>query len=434
MNVMFLVKGRWFKTLCKTVLDADTFDVSISTEKHIILARVSDKCYFKSIDNYCLGNDTSDIIKTDFFISKNFKNTNEFLSELEDTLITFLKTSIIDKEFCGNIDEYIEQCLEGIKIQQKNPRQRQRRKPITTDIDMIKDFTKETPTSHAKSLLNSAYGITVERETAENDTAYKMSDIQFESFKCQLNCLAPCDFPPDIVLIQITDEMTENQLQDYCKILLDKGLANYHRGEIVTSKKGYTLYTPTHKYEIKVFKDGVFIRSLTFSLESLAEYAFEIMELNSIDFPKPCFKTIVLFKDGKAVKRSIIHFGEKKFNDQTSEKWVIINKNTIHDIMKTFKIVQGKCEERIVVNFVDLYYILDDIFKTLMDNGLLGDKKIKRIHYDFGHNFPTDDISFPKSTHFDIIYKQGFFFIDLNSIKRDYCPNRKHGWNFIIEV
>lgn len=166
---MFLVNGRWFKTLCKTVLEADTFDVSISTEKHNILAHVSDKCYFTSIDNYCIGYDTIDTIKTDFFISRNFKNTKEFLSKLNDTLTTFLYTSIRDKDFYGNLDECIEKCLQDIKKAHEidTTEGPKKRKPITTDIDMIKDFTKETETANTtpeinnkKSEINSMYGIT----------------------------------------------------------------------------------------------------------------------------------------------------------------------------------------------------------------------------------------------------------------------------------
>lgn len=342
MNVMFLVNGRWFKTLCKTVLEADTFDVSISTEKHNILAHVSDKCYFTSIDNYCIGYDTIDTIKTDFFISRNFKNTKEFLSKLDDTLTTFLNTSIRDKDFYGNLDECIEKCLQDIKKTHESDTTEgpKKRKPITTDIDMIKDFTKET-------------------ETAENDTA-------------------------------------------------------------------------THTYEIRVFKDGAFSHSNTFSLESFAEYAFTIMELNSIDFPEPCFNVIQLFKDGKPVKRSVINFGVK-VNNQTGEKWQIINKNTLDSIMKVFKCVQGNCRERIVVDGEHLVEILADIYLYLMINDLLADKKPKKIHYDFRHMYPNNCISLPESTHFTIIYNRGFFYIDLNSIKRGFCPNRKT-MNFFVEV
>lgn len=220
---MFLVNGRWFKTLCKTVLEADTFDVSISTEKHNILVHVSDKCYFTSIDNYCIGYDTIDTIKTDFFISRNFKNIKEFLSKLDDTLTTFLNTSIHDKDFSGTLDECIEKCLQDIK----------------KTIEETETPTP-TPTAHTKSLLNSAYGITAESVTP------------------------------------VPNEPKTN-----------------------------------HTYKIRVFKNGAFICTHTFSLESFAHNAFKMIENSAIDFPEHCFTVIQLFKDGKPVKRSIINFGEK---------------------------------------------------------------------------------------------------------------------------
>lgn len=365
MNVLFLVNGRFFKTLCKTVLNAESFSVSFSTEKHTITANISDKCYFTSIDNKSL-----DSLKTDFCFKRNYKNIKEFIAKLEDCFSSFIVTSIADRHFHGNIDECISKILGEIKETKTETTEgpetaeteteatetkRKKRKPITTDIDMIKDFTKET--AHAKSLLNSAYGITAERETAESVT--------------------------------------------------------------------------THKYEIRVFKDGAFSHSNTFSHESFAEYAFTIMELNAIDFPDPCFKVIQLFKDGKDVKRSIINFGVK-VNNQAGEKWQIINKNTLDSIMKVFKCVQGNCKERIVVDGDHLNDILFDIHKYLMINDLLADKKPKKIHYDFRHMYPNNYITLPESTHFTIIYNRGFFYIDLNSIKRGFCPNRKT-MNFFVE-
>ena len=226
---MFLVNGRWFKTLCKTVLSADTFDVSISTEKHNIHACISDKCYFLSIDNYSFENDET--LKTDFYFKRDFKNIKEFITKLDDVLPTFIATSIADKDFYGNIDECITKILDSIKESKRETEVRVKRKPITSDIDMKEMFTEERAT--VKSHLNSVYGITAERETA-----------------------------------------TE------------------------------------HTYEIRVFKDGAYIRTFTFSLESSAEYAFTILESNAIVFPKPCFKMIELFKDGKFVKMSEIYFGK----------------------------------------------------------------------------------------------------------------------------
>lgn len=274
MKVMFLVNGRWFKTLCKTVLEADTFDVSISTEKHNICAHISEKCYFSSIDNYCLGYDTIDTIKTDFCFKRNYKNIKEFTAKLEDCFLSFINNSITDRHFHGNIDECISKVLDDIKDSEK--------------------------------------------ETHENDTAYKMTDIQFESFMSQLRCLSPCDFPSAIVLHQASEDMTDKQKKEYSLFLLDKGLAIYHNGEIVTVQGGFHLCATTvhepktgHIYEIRIFKNGVFISLHTFLLESFAHNAFKMIENSAIDFPEHCFTVIQLFKDGKPVKRSIINFGEK---------------------------------------------------------------------------------------------------------------------------
>lgn len=285
MKVMFLVNGRWFKTLCKTVLEADTFDVSISNEKHNIHACISDKCYFLSIDNYCLDYDTIDTIKTDFCFKRNYKNIKEFTAKLEDCFSSFINNSITDRHFHGNIDECISKILDEIKE--------------------TKTETTETETTETT-------------ETAESVINHNFTDFEFECFKKHLKVSAPCDFPSDIVLHQTAKDMTDNQKNEYSQILLDKGLAIYHNGEIVTAKSGFHLYTPVpnepktnHTYKIHVFKNGAFICTHTFSLESFAHNAFKMIENNAIDFPEHCFTVIELFKDGKPVKRSIINSGEK---------------------------------------------------------------------------------------------------------------------------
>ena len=187
MNVMFLVNGRWFKTLCKTVLEADTFDVSISNDRHNIHATISDKCYFKSIDNYCIDYDT---IKTDFFISRNFKNTKEFLSKLDDVLTTFINTTIRDKHFSGNIDECIEKCLQEMKKTPENDTtyyetaetedttekeleklEAELIEPVDTHIDDIKKFKE-------KADFNSSYG-----EATETLTAYQFERLTRTLYK-----------------------------------------------------------------------------------------------------------------------------------------------------------------------------------------------------------------------------------------------------------
>ena len=109
MNTKFLVNGRWYKTPCKTVLNADTFRVEFFTGKHIVSAFVADKCYFDSIDNIVLSD-----IKCDFYFGRNYTSPKEFLSNLYDTFKCFLNTSIpfSERHFPHSTDEIIRRILE----------------------------------------------------------------------------------------------------------------------------------------------------------------------------------------------------------------------------------------------------------------------------------------------------------------------------------
>lgn len=183
---MFLVNGRWFKTLCKTVLSSDTFDVSISTEKHNIHACISDKCYFLSIDNYSFENDET--LKTDFYFKRDFKNIKEFITKLDDVLSTFIATSIAEKHFHGNIDECITKILNNIKESKRETEDRVKRKAITTDNDMKEMFTEERATEKKhiecikkfkeKADLNSSYG-----EVGELLTVYQFERLTKTLYK-----------------------------------------------------------------------------------------------------------------------------------------------------------------------------------------------------------------------------------------------------------
>ena len=109
MNTNFFIDGHWYKTPCKTVLNADTFRVKFFTEKHTIVANVSDKCYFARIDNIGLSD-----IKCDFHFSRNYSKPKEFLSKLYETFVSFLNTSISAKKcpLCKNTDEVLDRILE----------------------------------------------------------------------------------------------------------------------------------------------------------------------------------------------------------------------------------------------------------------------------------------------------------------------------------
>ena len=109
MNTNFFIDCRWYKTPCKTVLNADEFVVEFLTDKYSIVAKVSDKCYFLSIDNIRLSD-----IKCDFYFSRNYTTPKEFLSNLYDTFNCFLNTSIpfTERHFPHSTDEIIRRILE----------------------------------------------------------------------------------------------------------------------------------------------------------------------------------------------------------------------------------------------------------------------------------------------------------------------------------
>ena len=179
MNTKFFIKGRCYKTPCKTVLNAETFTVMFNTCKHIIAANVSDKCYFTSIDNIGLSD-----IKCDFHFSRNYTKPKEFLSKLYETFVSFLNTSIYGKKFplCKNSDEVLDRILEIItatdtgsaeqsETAEKNvieivdeneyaKLEKELIEPVDTHIDDIQKFKE-------KSTINSLYGISSANETKE---------------------------------------------------------------------------------------------------------------------------------------------------------------------------------------------------------------------------------------------------------------------------
>ena len=174
MNTKFFIDGRCYKTPCKTVLNADAFTVIFFTGMHTIIANVSDKCYFVTIDNISLSD-----IKCDFHFSRNFTKPKEFLSKLYDTFVSFLNTSISDKKFplCKNTDEVLDRILEIItatdtvsaeesETAEKNvienvdeneyaKLEKDLIEPVDTHIDDIKKFKE-------KADLNSYYGVATE--------------------------------------------------------------------------------------------------------------------------------------------------------------------------------------------------------------------------------------------------------------------------------
>ena len=137
MNTNFFIDCRWYKTPCKTVLNADEFVVEFLTDKYSIAAKVSDKCYFLSIDNIRLSD-----IKCDFYFSRNYTTPKEFLSNLYDTFKCFLNTSIpfTERHFPHSTDEIIRRILE---LQEMKKESSEADEPTETEDITEKELEKQ---------------------------------------------------------------------------------------------------------------------------------------------------------------------------------------------------------------------------------------------------------------------------------------------------
>lgn len=180
MNTNFFINCRWYKTPCKTVLNADEFIVEFLTGNYSIVAKVSDKCYFLSIDNTRLSD-----IKCDFHFSRNYTSPKEFLSNLYDTFNSFLNTVIpfTERHFSHSTDDVIRRILElqemkkeSLETEAKTEKELEKlekelTEPEDTHIDDIKKFKE-------KADLNSSYG-----ETTEPLTVYQFERLTGTLYK-----------------------------------------------------------------------------------------------------------------------------------------------------------------------------------------------------------------------------------------------------------
>ena len=164
---------------------------------HTIIANVSDKCYFASIDNISLSD-----IKCDFHFSRNYTKPKEFLSNLCETLDSFLNTSLIDEK----------------KLLAKN-------RPVYKTTDEVLERILEIVTATDPETADQG-------ETSEK----KMDDVLFETLIRNAKNFPPCDFPGATKLLNICQQMNKTQLSDFCKILIEKGIFKYEYGQIVTAK------------------------------------------------------------------------------------------------------------------------------------------------------------------------------------------------------
>ena len=189
MNVKFFVNGRWYKTPCKTVLNADRFAVNFFTGKHYIKAFVSDKCYFDSIDNNILSD-----IKCDFYFGRNYHKPKEFLSNLYDTLDSFLSTTItflpkllgVKRPVCKNTDEILDILFEEVIAIDRETEQETETEPEpeteatedTKPIEIIFDDENSKPEIRTKFyLLETYYRLNINHYYVELMTDKRIGDF-----------------------------------------------------------------------------------------------------------------------------------------------------------------------------------------------------------------------------------------------------------------
>ena len=185
MNTKFFIDGRWFKTPCKTVLNADEFIVEFLTGEHSIVAKVSDKCYFLSIDNISLSD-----IKCDFQFSRNYTNPKEFLSNLYETFQNFLITSIpfSERHFPHSTDDVIRRILEKFQMKEDT------HETIDTDVITDEKFHQLTKTL-IKSLFK-AIGTDETRKIpfiiSNNMVFFNYNGMQYKYYPSQCKVFKKC--------------------------------------------------------------------------------------------------------------------------------------------------------------------------------------------------------------------------------------------------
>ena len=185
MNTNFFIDSRWYYTPCKTVLNADEFIVVFLTSEHSIVAKVSDKCYFLSIDNISLSD-----IKCDFQFSRNYTNPKEFLSNLYETFQNFLITYIPfpERHFPHSTDDVIRRILEKFQMKEDTHE--------TIDTDVITD---EKFHQLAKTLIKSLFKAIGTDETrkihfiiSNNMVFFNYNGMQYKYYPSQCKVFKKC--------------------------------------------------------------------------------------------------------------------------------------------------------------------------------------------------------------------------------------------------
>ena len=219
MNTKFLVGGRWYKTPCKTVLNAESFTVEFFTAQHTILANVPKKKYFLSRDNKTLTKLTNKIyfnsidgislfpLKRDFLFSGEYTNPQNFLTHLYKTLDSFLNTSIpfAERHFPHSTDDLIGRILEKLQMKEDTTEKELEETATDTETTEAETATEElSPPELFERLTKTLYkslfkaiGIEDTRKihfTFANDIVFfNYKGTQYKYYPSQCKIFKKCD-------------------------------------------------------------------------------------------------------------------------------------------------------------------------------------------------------------------------------------------------
>ena len=198
-NVKIYVNGKNYKTLCKTVINADTVQCEISFDNHSFDVEFDNTAItLKNIDGLKV-----DTVKTLRF-KANFTSMKKFKWDLME-IVTDIVGLLADRHIgYKNMEELYDNAIKNHCIKPEATESETATEPETAD----------------------------QGETAEK----KMDDVVFETLIRNAKAFPPCDFPGATKLLNICQQMNKTQLSDFCKILIEKGIFTYEYGEIVTTK------------------------------------------------------------------------------------------------------------------------------------------------------------------------------------------------------
>lgn len=292
-NVKIYVNGKNYKTLCKTVINADTVKCEISFDNHSFDVEFDNTAItLKNIDGLKV-----DTVKTLRF-KANFTSMKKFKWDLME-IVTDIVGLLADRHIgYKNMEELYDNAIKNhcIKPEATESETATETKPETAtdpetaeaeettdpevgkfvyDVRIHNDYGWDTYTVRADGLESAEYKavrrmeletdeeeyssidviriykedsnellkeiISKEREDPETadqgETAEKkMDDVLFETLIRNAKAFPPCDFPGATKLLNICQQMNKTQLSDFCKILIEKGIFTYEYGQIVTTK------------------------------------------------------------------------------------------------------------------------------------------------------------------------------------------------------